>query len=88
MHDQTTATVTGTVSDASDGAGRYVFAGVPVGESELHASLSGFRPLVHQGVVLTVGETVSLPWPMQVGGVEQAVTVSAGASFVNTTRRS
>jgi hypothetical protein len=66
------------------GDGRFVLAGVPAGEYELQAELSGFRRLVRQGLVLTVAETVALPLVLEVGGIEQAVTVSGTASLVNT----
>jgi hypothetical protein len=64
--------------------GRFVFAGVPIGEYSLRAELMGFRPLVRQGLVLTVSQTVSIPLVMAVGGIEQAVTVVGDAELVNT----
>ncbi len=64
--------------------GRFVFAGVPVGEYALRAELMGFRPLVRQGLVLTVGQTASVPLEMAVGGIEQAVTVLGDGALVNT----
>jgi hypothetical protein len=64
--------------------GRFAFTGVPVGEYELSAELSGFRRLVRQGLIVTVNETVSLPLTMDLGGLEQTVTVSGGAPIVNT----
>ena len=64
--------------------GRFVFAGLPVGEYLLRAELMGFRPLVRQGLILTVGQTVSLPLEMAVGAIEQAVTVVADGALVNT----
>ena len=105
---QTSATITGTVSDASGGTlpgvaltlrntgtgliraatsttdGRFVFAGIPAGEYELRAELSGFRTVVRQRLAVTVAESLSVPLVMEVGGVEQTVTVSGGASSVNT----
>ena len=70
---------------AINAEGRFAFTGVPVGEYELSAELSGFRRLVRRGLVVTVGETVSLPLTMEIGGLEQTVTVSGGAPLVNTT---
>ena len=37
--------------------GRYVFPAMPVGNYEIRADLSGFRPLLRQGIRLVVGET-------------------------------
>ena len=74
--------LTRTATTAADG--RFVFAGIPAGEYEVRAEVSGFRPLVRPTLVVTVGETISLPLAMEVGGVEQAVTVTGGAPLVNT----
>src|SRR5687768_10914150 len=75
---------TGLVRTATTGAdGRFVFAGIPAGAYELRAELSGFRTVVRQGLAVTVAQTLSLPLVMEVGGVEQAVTVSGGGG-VNT----
>ena len=64
--------------------GRFVFAGIPAGVYDLRAELSGFRTVVRQGLSITVAQSLTLPLVMEVGGVEQAVTVSGGASAVNT----
>jgi hypothetical protein len=64
--------------------GRFVFAAVPVGEYDLRAEWSGFRPLIRQGVVLAVAETVSLTLVMELGTLEEAITVSGAGSTVNT----
>ena len=78
-------TATGLIRTLVTGTdGRFVFAGIPVGDYSLRAELMGFRPLVRQGLVLTVGQTVSVPLEMAVGGIEQAVTVVADAALVNT----
>ena len=79
-----THVATGATRTATTGAdGTATFSSLPVGAYELQASRSGFRPLVRSGLVLTVGEHVSLPLTMQVGAVE-AVTVSGGTPAVNT----
>lgn len=44
--------------------GRYVLAGMPAGAYELRAELAGFRPLVRTQLILTVGETATLPLAM------------------------
>ena len=78
-------TGTGLVRAAtSAGDGRFVFAGIPAGVYDLRAELSGFRPVVRQGLAVTVAQSLSVPLVLEVGGVEQAVTVSGGASGVNT----
>jgi hypothetical protein len=64
--------------------GRYALPLLAVGRYELRAELSGFRPLVRQGIETTVAETVAVDLQLQVGGVAEEVLVSGGASPVNT----
>ena len=70
------------LTSAADG--RFVFAGVLAGTYELKAELAGFRTVVRRDLLVTVAQAVSVPLVMEVGGVEQTVTVSGGASAVNT----
>ncbi len=75
---------TGAVRSAQTGPdGTIVLTGLPVGEYELRATRTGFRPLVLPGLVLTVGENVSLVLTLRAGAVEE-VTVSGAAPPVNT----
>lgn len=68
----------------TDGDGRFVLAALPVGPYDVRAELSGFKPVVRQGVSLTVGEAVSIEFTLEVGAVAEAVNVVADASAVNT----
>ncbi len=75
---------TGAVRSAQTGPdGTIVLTGLPVGEYELRATRTGFRPLVRPGLVLTVGENVSRVLTLRAGAVEE-VTVSGAAPPVNT----
>jgi hypothetical protein len=74
--------LTRTATSATDG--RFVFADIPAGSYELRAELSGFRPVLRSGITVTVAQTLSLPLVMEVGALEQAVTVTGGGSGVNT----
>lgn len=64
--------------------GRFVLAALPVGAYDVRAELSGFRPVVRQGVALTVGEAVAIEFTLEVGGLAEAVNVVAAAPAVNT----
>lgn len=68
----------------SDVAGRFVLPSLPPGTYEIRGELSGFRPLVRQGVVLTVAGTAAIDLTLAVGGVNETVTVVAEARPVNT----
>ncbi|MBM3775204.1 MAG: TonB-dependent receptor, partial [Acidobacteria bacterium] len=64
--------------------GRFIFAAAPVGEYELRAESAGFRPLVRKGVRLAVGETAAVAFELQLGALDQEITVSGEAPPVNT----
>jgi len=68
----------------SDADGRYVIAALPVGTYDVRAELSGFKPVVRQGVTLTVNEALVVDFTLVVGGVVEAVNVVGDASPVNT----
>ena len=69
---------------ASDAAGRYALPALPSGDYEVRAELAGFRPLVRRGFRLSVAEHVAVDFTLEVGGVAEAVTVTAGTPAVNT----
>jgi hypothetical protein len=65
--------------------GRFVVAGISAGPYEVRAELSGFRPATRADIIVTVGEALTLPpIRMEVGGVQEAVTVTSSVSRVNT----
>jgi hypothetical protein len=68
----------------SDADGRFVLAALPVGTYDVRVELSGFKPVARQGLALTVGETRSVDFTLEVGGVVEAVNVVGAASPVNT----
>ena len=68
----------------SDAQGRFVFPGLPVGVYELRAELTGFDPLVHPNVRLTVNDTVDVSLVLKVSGLTAEVTVESGEALVNT----
>jgi hypothetical protein len=72
-------------SVTSDGEGRYTFPGLPVGAYEVRAKKEGFLEYVSERVNLTVNETATLDFTLQVRGLEgEAVTVTDDAALVNT----
>ncbi|MEQ1912569.1 MAG: TonB-dependent receptor, partial [Vicinamibacterales bacterium] len=75
--------VTRTTTTEPDG--RFVVAGLSAGQYELRAELSGFRPVALTGLVATVGDMVSVPpIALEVGGVQEVVTVTGSAAMINT----
>src|SRR3989442_10784792 len=61
---------------ATNEAGRYDAAALPLGTYEVTASLAGFRPYVSSGIVLTVGRNAVVDRSLQVGDVARAVIVT------------
>lgn len=68
----------------SDTAGRYALPALQAGIYEIRAELAGFRTLVRQGIRLTVAEHLAVDLTLDVGGVTDAVTVTADTPTVNT----
>src|SRR5262245_49676780 len=65
--------------------GKYEALSLPTGSYEISASLSGFRTVVHTGIVLAVGQNAVVDFALQVGDVSQSVTVTGETAQVETT---
>ena len=52
--------------------GKYEALSLPTGGYEISASLSGFRTVVHTGIVLAVGQNAVVDFALQVGEVNQS----------------
>lgn len=73
----------------SDGAGIYRFTNLPSGTYSVTFTLPGFRTVVHEGIVLRGAFVADVDAQMDVGGVEETVTVAGVAPLVDvrTTRQ-
>ena len=81
------ATNTGTnvsQSAMTDTVGRYRIPDLAVGTYSVQASLSGFKTVVHPGVVLSVGGAVIVDFSLPVGEITQTVSVESEVSRVET----
>jgi hypothetical protein len=79
---------TGTFRETVTGAdGSYFIAAVPPGRYTITAELAGFRRFQRTDLVLEVGKTTTVELQLQVGGLEEAVTVQAESPLVNTTTK-
>jgi hypothetical protein len=68
----------------SDARGDYRLANLPPGRYKVQAELSGFATVVVASLELLVGQNATLPFVLQLAQVNETVTVSAAASFVDT----
>ena len=64
--------------------GLYVLLNLPLGPYRLEGMLSGFRAFAQTGIVLQVNSNPVIPITMQLGSVEETVSVEASAPLVET----
>src|SRR6185436_7264350 len=84
-----TVTVTQTATGLSratvtDDTGSYVLQNLPIGPYMLEAMLQGFRTYQQTGIVLQVGANPTLALTLQLGQLEETVTVAGTAALVET----
>ncbi len=63
--------------------GTFVFLNVPPGTFKLTATLPGFKTYVQEDIMLTAGSAVELRVAMQIGTIEEQVTVIAASPVVD-----
>ena len=68
----------------TDGAGRYTIVDLRPGTYVVTFSLTGFRTVRREGIVLTAGFTASVNVALEVGAVQEAVTVTGASPLVDT----
>ena len=72
----------------SDESGSYRVLSLPVGHYNVRVEKSGFKVRVQEGIELVVGQEAVVNLSLEVGQVQQEVTVSGEAPIVNTTTES
>lgn len=72
-----------TVVTSADGG--YRFTDVPIGTYSLRYELSGFRTLLREGIILTVGFVARIDMALSLGALEESVTVSGASPLVDVT---
>ncbi len=68
----------------TDETGSYALLNLPTGPYRLEATLSGFRTFSQTGVVLQVGSNPVIPVKMELGSLEETISVEAAAPLVET----
>ena len=66
------------------GEGGFTFRGLAPGLYQVRVELSGFRPITQEGIRLATGETVRVDIQLNLGGVAEAITVTADAPLLRT----
>jgi carboxypeptidase family protein len=79
-----TQTATGLVRTVvTDDNGTYLISNLPTGPYRLEVALQGFRTYVQTGIVLQVGATPTINASLELGSLEETVTVEAAAPLVD-----
>ena len=82
-----TQTATGVArTTQSSGAGVYNLSSLPPGVYDVQIEATGFKTAKLPAVTLGVGGIATLDMKMEVGGIEESVSVTAAAPVVETTR--
>jgi outer membrane receptor protein involved in Fe transport len=68
----------------TNSAGLFTIVNLPPGNYRIEVSKAGFRTIVNPGVVLHIQDVVALNFDMPVGSILESITVTGGASLVNT----
>src|SRR4051812_26592836 len=84
VRNQATGMFRETVSGAD---GSFIASGLTPGTYEVVAELQGFKKFNRKDLVLEVGKTASIDVKMDVGGIEQTVTVSGESPLVDVTSK-
>ena len=73
-------------STVTNESGYYVFTNLKDGTYRVRTELSGFKRVLREGVVVQVNATVRVDLKMEVGTLEESVTVTAESPMLQTDR--
>lgn len=74
-----------TIARPADEGGRYLITLPRVGAYRITVELGGFKRIVRDGVVVQLGQTLTLDFTLDVGGVTEDVRVSAAVPILQNT---
>ncbi|BCS34335.1 hypothetical protein TBR22_A35650 [Luteitalea sp. TBR-22] len=80
-----TNTATGTVNTAvTDEQGRYSIPFISVGRYDIVVELTGFKRVEQKAIEVRISDRIELDFTLEVGGLEETITVSGGAPLLET----
>ena len=68
----------------TDDRGQYVAALLPVGRYDVTAEITGFKKATQNGIVLNVDDRLAVNFSLEIGSVNESVSVEANALHVDT----
>ena len=71
-------------TDVSDAEGIYRLNALPVGTYDLTAEITGFNRVEHKGVVVNVGQSLTIGLTLTVASVQENVTVTGESPLIET----
>ncbi|MGH9657342.1 MAG: TonB-dependent receptor, partial [Bryobacteraceae bacterium] len=69
----------------SDAEGTYRLSALPVGQYEVTVELAGFSTIDRRGLVVSVGQTLTVDFEMKVANVAETITVTALSPMIEST---
>src|SRR5262245_13987609 len=66
----------------SDADGGYAIPNLAPGTYQIRVEMNAFRPVAREGVRLSTGETIRLDFQLELGGLTEAITVTADAPLL------
>jgi hypothetical protein len=75
--------IMGKRATVTSGRGTFIFLNVPPGKMTLTVSLAGFKTWIQENLVLGAGSTLEINPSLQVGAIEEQITVLAASPIVD-----
>jgi outer membrane receptor protein involved in Fe transport len=69
----------------SDEVGTYRLSALPVGQYEIAVELAGFSTIDRKGLVVSVGQTLTVDFELKVANVAETITVTAASPMIEST---
>ena len=79
----TSPSLMGKRTTISSARGTYVFLNLPGGTYKLTASLANFKMIVRENIVISMAESIVVDIAMELGRIEESVTVTAASPIVD-----
>jgi carboxypeptidase family protein len=73
----------GQVTDVTNTEGHYRFTQLPLGTYQIRYELSGFQPMLREGLILSQGFAAKVDVSLKIGSVQETITVTGASPIVD-----